>query len=249
MKMNPILFVMTMFHMAWSAVDEEDDEYVARVEVRKLHCDIPEFPDIQAYGPKAEGALQKLNCWMDDVEDWLVAHEKEEFLHEDHGVPAALQPSPLARVKRERKQKQDGVSTTSEDDDKMSGAAGTKSADGAGISDGSKGADGAEKESADAQTFEDDEQAFEDEDAFGNIFMSKKDKKQMKINDRHFANYKASQATFYSAIKKSVKHNSDVLREVTAVRKCVDRGSQAIFAIKRHIMQSNDPGSIKEDSD
>ena len=35
--------------------------YVARVEVRKLHCDIPEFPDIQAYGPKAEGALQNMH--------------------------------------------------------------------------------------------------------------------------------------------------------------------------------------------
>ena len=42
---------------------------------------IPKFPDISAFGPKSIGALKLLNDWIDDdVGEWLVTHEKEEFL-------------------------------------------------------------------------------------------------------------------------------------------------------------------------
>ena len=91
--MQAFMMLTTMFHMAWSAVEEEDEDYQARVEVRKLHSDIEPFPDIKPFGPSAVGALKKLNDWLHDVEDWLAAHEKDEFLEQDHGKPLRSPPT------------------------------------------------------------------------------------------------------------------------------------------------------------
>ena len=70
-----------------------------------------------------------------------------------------------------------------------------------------------------------------------------------KIADRKMENFRASQATFFSEIKAAVKHNQDVLAEVMAVPRCDDRGSKAIVAIRRHIMQGQDIGSAEKDSE
>ena len=227
----------TMFHMAWSAVEEEDEDYQARVEVRKLHSDIEPFPDIKPFGPSAVGALKKLNDWLHDVEDWLAAHEKGDFLEQDHGKPLRYVPPSQLRVKQEMNEEQESLAD-SKDDSKGKSSQGKEFMASA---DGEEGQKSPTKESAGAQSFYEQRRVSEP--------LTRTEKKMMRISDRHMANYKASQATFYAAIKRSVKNNSDVLREVMGIRKCDDRGSKAILAIKAYIMQSNDPGSIKEDSD
>ena len=84
--MNPFYFLTTMYHMAWSLEDEEDDDFTPRLEIRRLHSEIPKFPDIAPFGPKATGALKALNDWVqDDVGEFLESHEKSEFLDDDHG--------------------------------------------------------------------------------------------------------------------------------------------------------------------
>ena len=86
--MNPFFFLTTMYHMAWSLDDEEDDAFTPRLEIRKLHSEIPKFPDNAPFGPKATGALKALNDWIqDDVGEFLESHEKSEFLDDDHGIP------------------------------------------------------------------------------------------------------------------------------------------------------------------
>ena len=52
------MMLTTMFHMAWSAVEEEDGDYQARVEVRKLHSDIEPLPDIKPFGPTGPVVVQ-----------------------------------------------------------------------------------------------------------------------------------------------------------------------------------------------
>ena len=64
--MNPFFFLTTMYHMAWSLEDEEDEGFTPRLEIRKLHSEIPRFPDIAPFGPKATGALKALNDWVQD---------------------------------------------------------------------------------------------------------------------------------------------------------------------------------------
>ena len=77
-----------MYTFAFSMKDEDDEDYEPKVEVRRIVTNIPKFPDISAFGPKSIGALKLLNDWIDDdVGEWLVTHEKEEFLDEDSGMP------------------------------------------------------------------------------------------------------------------------------------------------------------------
>ena len=56
----------------------------------------------RAFGPKSIGALKLLNDWIDDdVGEWLVTHEKEEFLDEDSGMPVTAVDHGDAKVKSE----------------------------------------------------------------------------------------------------------------------------------------------------
>ena len=83
-----MLMNILMMVFAFSVKDEEDEDYEPRVDVRRILTNIPKFPDISAFGPKSIGALKLLNDWIDDdVGEWLVTHEKEEFLDEDSGIP------------------------------------------------------------------------------------------------------------------------------------------------------------------
>ena len=98
------MFLMNMLMMtfAFSMKDEEDEDYEPRVEVRRILTGIPKFPDISAFGPKSIGALQFLNSWIDDdVFEWLVAHEKKEFLDEDSGIPVTVLGQDDVAVKTE----------------------------------------------------------------------------------------------------------------------------------------------------
>ena len=82
--MSPFVFLTMMHTFAFSMKDEEDEDYEPKVEVRRILTNIPKFPDISAFGPKSIGALTLLNDWIDDdVGEWLVTHEKGEFLEED----------------------------------------------------------------------------------------------------------------------------------------------------------------------
>ena len=206
--MNPFLLLTMMYHIAWSPQEEDDDDYKAKVEVRSITFDIPKFPDISAHGPKAVGALKKLKDWIDDdVGEWLSAHEKEEFLHEDHGIPVQEIIPSMKGIKAEKQaeekdqQQDDEESTVAQQDKKIPAS------------------------------------------------LSKEEKKRKKINERKMKNFKQSQSTFFAEIKKAVKHNPDVLREVSAVPKCVDRGSRAIVAIRKYIMQDQNLVSVGQDSD
>ena len=87
-NMSPFVFLTMMYTFAFSMKDEDDEDYEPKVEVRRIVTNIPKFPDISAFGPKSIGALKLLNDWIDDdVGEWLVTHEKEEFLDEDSGIP------------------------------------------------------------------------------------------------------------------------------------------------------------------
>ena len=199
-KMNPLYYVMLMYHMQWQLRDEDDEEYEPRVEIRRLVSNIPMLPDIAAFGPKAVGALKLLQDWIkDDVGAFLEAHEKEDFLDAglEYGRPLEV-VTPQKDVKEE-------------------------------------GADGAASSPLKSKDIE-------------RMVEGDKEKKKRRIYERKLKNFKASQATFYTEIKKAVKGNKDVLREVIDVPKCDDRGSQAIEAIKRYILQGQNPGSIKQDS-
>ena len=73
-----------MYHMAWSLEDEEDDDFTPRLEIRRLHSEIPKFPDIAPFGPKATGALKALNDWVqDDVGEFLESHEMRTLYYPD----------------------------------------------------------------------------------------------------------------------------------------------------------------------
>ena len=98
-KTQMMLVNILMMTFAFSLKDEEDEDYEPRVEVRRILADIPKFPDISAFGPKSIGALKLLNDWIDDdVGEWLVTHEKGEFLDEDSGIPMTPRISRLGRL-------------------------------------------------------------------------------------------------------------------------------------------------------
>ena len=102
-KMNPLYYLMLMYHMQWQLRDEDDEEYEPRVEIRRLVSNIPMLPDIAAFGPKAVGALKLLQDWIkDDVGAFLEAHEKEDFLDAglEYGRPLEV-VTPLKDVKEE----------------------------------------------------------------------------------------------------------------------------------------------------
>ena len=209
--MNPFFFLTTMYHMAWSLDDEEDDDFTPRLEIRKLHSEIPKFPDIAPFGPKATGALKALNDWVqDDVGEFLESHEKSEFLDDDHGIPVDAESPAMHGVKQE-------------------------GADGASAADSGKGDAEEDAESSPMK-------------ALGKMVLNSKDKKLKRLMERKMQNFRASQATFYGAIKRAVNHDKNVLREIQAVPRCDDRGSQAIAAIRKYILQGHDRGSVKEDS-
>ena len=71
--------------------------------------------------------------------------------------------------------------------------------------------------------------------ALGKMVLNSKDKKLQRLMERKMQNFRASQATFYGAIKRAVNHDKNVLREIQAVPRCDDRGSQAIAAIRKYI--------------
>ena len=197
--------------MAWSLDDEEDDDFTPRLEIRKLHSEIPKFPDIAPFGPKATGALKALNDWVqDDVGEFLESHEKSEFLDDDHGIPVDAESPAMHGVKQE-------------------------GADGASAADSGKGDAEEDAESSPMK-------------ALGKMVLNSKDKKLQRLMERKMQNFRASQATFYGAIKRAVNHDKNVLREIQAVPRCDDRGSQAIAAIRKYILQGHDRGSVKEDS-
>ena len=204
--MNAFVWLTMMYHMQWQLADEDDEEYQPRVEIRRLVSNIPKFPDIAAFGPKAVGALKLLQDWInDDVGGFLEAHEKQDFL--DKGLEYG-KPLEVVSICRE-----DAVKTE-------------------------EGTDGAEEGADGAGAGEDERKRL----------ISEEDKRKRRIYERKLQNFRASQATFYAEIKKAVSHNADVLRVVKDVPKCEDRGSKAIEAIKMHIMQGQNPGSVKEDS-
>ena len=197
--------------MAWSLEDEEDEGFTPRLEIRKLHSEIPRFPDIAPFGPKATGALKALNDWIqDDVGEFLESHEKSEFLDDDHGIPVDAESPAMHGVKKES-------------------------------ANGASAADGGEEEA-------DEKEESSPLKALGKMLLSDKEKKIKRLMDRKMQNFRASQATFYAAIKRAVKHDKNVLREIQAVPRCDDRGSQAIAAIRKYILQGHDRGSVKEDS-
>ena len=197
--------------MAWSLEDEEDEGFTPRLEIRKLHSEIPRFPDIAPFGPKATGALKALNDWIqDDVGEFLESHEKSEFLDDDHGIPVDAESPAMHGVKKES-------------------------------ANGASAADGGEEEA-------DEKEESSPLKALGKMLLSDKEKKLKRLMDRKMQNFRASQATFYAAIKRAVKHDKNVLREIQAVPRCDDRGSQAIAAIRKYILQGHDRGSVKEDS-
>ena len=209
--MNPFFFLTTMYHMAWSLEDEEDEGFTPRLEIRKLHSEIPRFPDIAPFGPKATGALKALNDWIqDDVGEFLESHEKSEFLDDDHGIPVDAESPAMHGVKKES-------------------------------ANGASAADGGEEEA-------DEKEESSPLKALGKMLLSDKEKKLKRLMERKMQNFRASQATFYAAIKRAVKHDKNVLREIQAVPRCDDRGSQAIAAIRKYILQGHDRGSVKEDS-
>ena len=101
-KTQMMLMNILMMTFAFSLKDEEDEDYEPRVEVRRILADIPKFPDISAFGPKSIGALKLLNDWIDDdVGEWLVTHEKGEFLDEDSGIPMTPLDQDDVKVKSE----------------------------------------------------------------------------------------------------------------------------------------------------
>ena len=102
MNMSPFVFLTMMYTFAFSMKDEDDEDYEPKVEVRRIVTNIPKFPDISAFGPKSIGALKLLNDWIDeDVGEWLVTHEKEEFLEEDSGIPTTALDYDDTKVKSE----------------------------------------------------------------------------------------------------------------------------------------------------
>ena len=101
-KTQMMLMNILMMTFAFSMKDEEDEDYEPRVEVRRILTNIPKFPDISAFGPKSIGALKLLNDWIDDdVGEWLVTHEKGEFLDEDSGIPMTPLDQDDVKVKSE----------------------------------------------------------------------------------------------------------------------------------------------------
>ena len=101
-KTQMMLMNILMMTFAFSTKDEEDEDYEPRVEVRRIVTNIPKFPDISAFGPKSIGALELLNDWIDDdVGEWLVTHEKGEFLDEDSGIPMTPLDQDDVKVKSE----------------------------------------------------------------------------------------------------------------------------------------------------
>ena len=101
-KTQMMLMNILMMTFAFSMKDEEDEDYEPRVEVRRILTNIPKFPDISAFGPKSIGALKLLNDWIDDdVGEWLVTHEKGEFLDEDSGIPTTPFGQDDVKVKSE----------------------------------------------------------------------------------------------------------------------------------------------------
>ena len=101
-NMSPFVFLTMMYTFAFSMKDEDDEDYEPKVEVRRIVTNIPKFPDISAFGPKSIGALKLLNDWIDDdVGEWLVTHEKEEFLEEDSGIPTTALEHNDVKVKSE----------------------------------------------------------------------------------------------------------------------------------------------------
>ena len=101
-KTQMMLMNILMMTFAFSLKDEEDEDYEPRVEVRRILADIPKFPDISAFGTKSIGALKLLNDWIDDdVGEWLVTHEKGEFLDEDSGIPMTPLDQDDVKVKSE----------------------------------------------------------------------------------------------------------------------------------------------------
>ena len=101
-KTQMMLMNILMMTFAFSMKDEDDEDYEPRVEVRRILTHIPLFPDISAFGPKSIGALKLLNDWIDDdVGEWLVTHEKGEFLDEDSGIPTTALEHNDAKVKSE----------------------------------------------------------------------------------------------------------------------------------------------------
>ena len=221
--MNPFALLMTMYHIAWSPLEEEDEDYKPVIEVRRIVTDIPKFPDISAFGPTAVGALKKLKDWIDnDVGEWLSAHEKEEFLDEDHGIPVQEEFFGGAGVGDDHIKQEDPFADVKGDVDVDKDTKAQDAQQGEGI--------------PKPKTYQ-----WES--------LSKEEKKRKKLCERKMQNYKQSQSTFYAEIKKAVKDNSDVLREISAVPKCVDRGSRAIEAIRKYITQSPDLVSVEQDSE
>ena len=113
-KTQMMLMNILMMTFAFSMKDEEDEDYEPRVEVRRILTNIPKFPDISAFGPKSIGALKLLNDWIDDdVGEWLVTHEKGEFLDDDSGIPTTPFGQDDVKVKSESdgagKSKSDGA--------------------------------------------------------------------------------------------------------------------------------------------
>ena len=101
-KTQMMLMNILMMTFAFSMKDEEDEDYEPRVEVRRILTSIPKFPDISAFGPKSIGALKLLTDWIDDdVGEWLVSHEKGEFLDEDSGIPITPLDQDDVKVKSE----------------------------------------------------------------------------------------------------------------------------------------------------
>ena len=213
MNLSPFVVLTMMYTFAFSMKDEEDEDYEPKVEVRRILTNIPKFPDISAFGPKSIGALKLLNDWIDDdVGEWLVTHEKGEFLEEDSGIPITALDHGDAKVKSEAGA--DGAGEVDEEEAEGEGAGSMSPAAKSTVS-----------------------------------YFTKRGKRMQKIADRKMENFRASQATFFAEIKAAVKHNPDVYAEVLAVPKCDDRGSKAIIAIRKHIMQGQDMGSAEKDSE
>ena len=228
-RMNPMFLLTSMMAFAFSLEDEDDEDYKPRVVTKSVERKIAKFPDISAFGPKSIGALKILEDWInDDLGEWLTAHGKPEFLDEDSGAPI------------EQRDDDDFVKREINDEESADGTK-RKGADGAGAGgqksdapDGPDSSDSSPQTPLGKQTVS---------------YYTKLGKRRAKLMNQKRRNFVASQATFYLEIKDAVKHNSDVLAEVVNVPKCDDRGSKAVLAIKKHIMQGKDPGSVKKDSD
>ena len=211
-QMNPMFLLTSMMAFAFSLDDEDDEDYKPRVVTKSVERKIAKFPDISAFGPKSIGALKILEDWInDDLGEWLTAHGKPEFLDEDSGQPV---------------EQHDDDDFVKHEEEEITGA------DGAGAggqkSDAPHGSDSSgssPKTPLGKQTVK---------------YYTKLGKRRAKLMDQKRRNFVASQATFYLELKDAVKHNPDVLAEVVNVPKCDDRGSKAVLAIKKHIMQGKD---------